>query len=291
MRELTIFNEYGQEFTLDNIDKGIMTKLTGIGFQLEYKYARSGSSWVSNTKRTKQIPIKGEILNAAADPYTAEVELLEFLRRTRKARIRYKTSAGEWFKDIDIVQYDKGEIHKGALRCPVSFMPKTLWYSNDSSSMQIMTGNDGIRYDYRYDAQFNDFANGYVEFDNDGSEGADFSVEFHGGIANPVIVVESEGNPDMVVAIEATVSSGERILFQSKDGEGEHFAYSGTDAAIENFKATGKPIGLTNLVGGFDVENENFFKLPRGLSRIYITADSALVNPVIINTYKYYWVV
>lgn len=294
MRKVTLLNEYGERYALNSLDEGLLKNLTGIGFEMEYSYGRMGNSWQSNKMQVKQKAVSGNLVIATVDPYITEATFLAFIRRSFFLTLEYETSAGTSLIDVDLVKYSKGEISKGALKIPVSFIPKTLWYKSVSQRATIdVASEDEMRYPYVLPARINDYSDGYMEISNDGSVEGMFTIEFTGGIVDPVIKLEVDGVEKAKVEISASISTGSKIIYSCRDGvdkngNGMNYCFSGTDEAIAAYRDTGSTAGLTNLALSFDVENDNFFKIPIGNSKLHITADTALTNPVVATIYKYY---
>lgn len=288
MRTFRLINEKGQAYALNDVQSGFLYEPSGMGYALEYSYTKIGALWKENYVRNKQGTISATMLFAGSTPYNAEKEFLAFVRQSKDLKLERTTTAGVIFKDVLIVSYEISEITEGnLLLCPLQMLARSLWYTNTSEKATIIGSlDDEVRYSYSWPSRFNDYSNGYLTFNNDGSEEAAFTLDFHGGISNPSVELDVNGVVKYTLDIPETVSIGSRIIWSSVDGN--LYCYKGTDEAVENFKATGDTTGLTNIVDQFDIANTNFFKFPVGTSRLHITADSALTNPILVSIYKYY---
>lgn len=288
MREFGLRNELGQSFALNNVNTGFMQNPTGLGYTMEYAYAKMGPYWKEMYKRDTQANITGEIVFGTSSPYEAQVSFLQFVRSSKAVTLWKKTEAGTYYKDVEIVGYDITEIGSGnLLTCPITMIAKSLWYVSSAERAAIISSaDDEFRFPVTWPARFNDYSDGYLNVNNDGSCESSFEVEFYGSIDNPTIALEVNGIEMAKVEITGSATSSQRIFYSSIDGE--LCCFLGTAAAITEYRQTGKTTGLTNLVTAFDITNENFFKIPVGNSKLHITADSTIENPIMVNIYKYY---
>lgn len=288
IRQFELINELGQSFGLNDVRRGFLQNPTGLGYSMEYSFAKMGISWQEQYMRDTQATISGEVVFATTSPYEAQQSFLKFVRESKSVSLKRTTPAGAYYKDVAITSYAITEITEGnVLSCPINMIAKSLWYIKTSTKVDIIsTASSSTRYSYMFPSSFNDYANGYLSVDNDGSVGAAFTVEMYGALANPVITIEVNGTEVSRVEINSSISSGQRIIYSSKDGN--LYCYKGTDSQIEGFKRNGVIDGLTNLVSGMSLSNENFFKIPTGESKLHVTADSALTNSIFVEIFKSY---
>jgi len=288
IRQFELINEYGQNFGLNDVRKGALLNPQGFGYAMEYSYVKIGAYWKEQYIKDSQGTIEGNIIFGSASPYEAQSQFLEFLRVSKSLALKRTTPAGVHYKDVQVVSYDLSEITEGnVLSCPIKMVSKSLWYVSSSQRASIISSaDDEARYSYRFPSRFNDYADGYLDINNTGSVPASFEVEFYGTIVNPVITLEVAGEANKVVSITVSAAQGERVIYSSRDGN--LYCFKGTDAQIAEFRRSGSTTGMTNLALGFSLSNENFYKLPVGASKLHITADSTLENPIIVNIYKYF---
>lgn len=273
--QFSLINEYGQSYTLNSLDTGYFMSPKGMGYEMSYGYLRIGSSWVRNYLYDKQLKMEGEITFATSDPYSEQTKLLKFIRTSAKLSLKRTTSAGTYYKDVDLVEYDISMIEDRALKCPVTLMPRTLWYATASATYSVSTGGgDGMKYPYRFPVKFKGTAAGELNITNDGSVSAPFTVSFTGPIVNPVLVLMQDGTEIARCAITGEAAEGESIEFSTVDGE--LYCYQKTAA------------GNVSLTSDFDIENDNFFKIPVGAYTIKITADAEITKTVTFNVRRLY---
>lgn len=287
IRRFSLINEIGQEFDLNSVKEGFMYAPDGLGYDLEYAYKKTGTRWNRLYLRDTQAEITAEIVYGTNRPYEAQVGFLAFVRGSKNLTLKKQTDAGAYYKDVDLVSYGISEIgDDDRLHCPVTMIGRTLWYSKTAEIVNIASGASGLRYPYTFPSSFNDYSDGILQVNNSGSVPAAFTIEFYGALTNPVFAVEVGGEEIASVAIETSILSGERIIYSSRDGR--IYCFKGTAQQVEAFKRSGVPAGLTNLALDFDVSNDNFIKLPVGGSRLHVTADTPLLSPIFVETFKEY---
>lgn len=295
VRTFSISNEYGETYGLNDIRKGFMQEPSGLGYTMEYSFQKLGSHWIPDYVKDAQKMILGTIVYGTDKPYNAQAQLMEFIRKSKRLVLSRTTSAGTKQIDVIITSYEQTEIKEGnVLECPITMMATSLWYTAINQRAAISPiSEDEVRYPIRLPSRFNDHADGSLAIENDGSVEAEFSIEFYGQLANPNISLLQNGVETARIEIEESIDDDERILYSVRggidiSGGGRTFCYSGSAEDIARFKNTGDTTGLTNLALNFSIENNNFFKLPIGSSQLFITAESVIANPIIVNIYKYY---
>ena len=211
------------------------------------------------------------------DPYNAEANFLRFIRTSKKLVLVYTTTAGTYMKDVDLISYEKTEITEGnVLQCPITLMPKSLWYSNNRQafSINLDLSDDALVYPYRWPARFQATVNGTIALTNDGSVEAPFTCVWNGPVVNPVLQLLVNGVETARCEITGEALSDETINYSSRDG----------DLYVYHEAAGVK----TNLVSGLDINNNNFFKIPIGTSELRFSASAQITQPIVVSIYKLY---
>ena len=276
MREFFLENEYGQTFGMNSTEKGFLRNPKGLGYKLTAAYTKIGGSWVRNTPEDAQATISAELVVGTKSPYEAVQDFFRFVRGSKELILHRVTPAGEYLKDVDLLNVEVTEIGEGDyLYIPVSFAARSLWYKKVDAVYQVSTEVQGAkRYAYPYPYKYVDFSNGEVTVENDGSVAAPLQVVINGPVSDPVISMEVDGEETARVEISGQAAAGETIEWSSRDGR------------IYCEKVAGGQ--RTNLVPDFDIANTNFWKAPVGSSTFKFTAGSALVGTIILTMYKQY---
>ena len=277
IRQFSLQNEYAQTYSLSLPGNACLYEPKGLGYELNASYRLIGNSWVPDYKKDKQVPISASVVFTPNNPYDTEADFLKFVRTSKKLVLVYTTTAGTYMKDVDLVTYEKTEITEGnVLQCPVTLMPKSLWYSNNRQvfSISLDLAQDALVYPYRWPARFQATVNGTIALTNDGSVEAPFTCVWHGPVVNPVLQLFEDGVETAKCKITGEALTGETINYSSRDG----------DLYVYHEAAGVK----TNLVSGLNINNHNFFKIPIGTSELRLSADAQITEPIVISVYKLY---
>lgn len=277
IRQFSLQNEYAQVYPLNLPGSAFLNEPEGLGYELDVSYRLIGNSWVRNYRKDRQVAIKGEIVFLPDTPYNTEAEFLRFVRVSKKLVLVYTTTAGTWMKDVDLTSYEKSEIDEGGvLRCKITLMPRSLWYSANRQTYSIDVGSpaDALVYPYRWPATFQATVDGRLVLTNDGSVDAPFTVTWNGPVVDPVLQLFVDGVETARCEITGEATAGQTINYSSRDGD----LYVYKDASGVQ----------TNLVSGLDINNQNFFKIPVGASELRFSASAQITEPIVISVYKLY---
>ena len=273
--QFALINEYGQSYSLNDLRKGLFTNPKGMGYELDCGYTLLGSSWVQDYKNDKQTSLSGTIVYASAQPYSAQADLLKFMRTSKSLKLMRTTIAGTYYKDVDITKYDLSRIKNRALSCNVTMKAKSLWYLNSTTNYAISSvASDAMRYPYKFPATFRGSVNGEINIINDGSVEAPFTVSFTGAIVNPTLILYQDEKQYAKIDITGEAADGESIELSTVDGD--LYCYIKKDS------------GNVNITDKLDIENENFFKIPIGTSTMKLSSDGDITKPVIFTVRKLY---
>lgn len=276
MRKFYLENENGTRWDLNGPTKGMLTDPDGLGYGFNTSYSMIGHSFIRNYMREKQQEITGTIIFGAADPYTVCNQFLNYVNSAKSLKLIYKTSAGEYYRDVDLVNLKKTEIERSrVLECPVSFLCRGLFYSNQTDRFVVTRSEGELRWDFRWPARFNDYSQRRVLINNNGHVPAAFELEIYGYCENPVVTVMQNGSEVARVVFETVLQQDEKILYSSVDGN--LYCYRiGEDGQAVNF------------ADSLDINQTNFFKLPVGESQIEFTSDTGASNRTVLTVYRFF---
>jgi len=134
---------------------------------------------------------------------------------------------------------------------------------------------DELRYDRMYDYAYSDFSTDAIEIYNDGHFEAPVMLEAEGELVNPRLSLYVDGNLHAQLIVTAVIESGETLVFCTKD-DSLTLAKRRPDGTEES------------LIGCISVENDNFFKLPKGLSTLSLSADNEISSKSVITVFTSY---
>lgn len=275
MRKFFLENEYGVRLDLNSPDVGFLTSPSGLGYNMTANYVNIGNSYLNSYMNTNQAEIKGTLVFGGRNPYENYEKYVDFVNAAQKLRIVYVPITGEYFRDVDMVSIDKGEMGKGVLSCTVSFKCRSLFYINKEDRFVIERSEGELRFDFRWPARFNDYSERTVIFDNRGHVPASFTAEIFGYTENPVIEIVVNGVVMAKVQFDVILQEGERILYSSLDGD--LYCYKAyKDGRQENIAST------------LDINNLNFFKLPVGECLVRFTSTTGVTNKTVMQIYQFF---
>ena len=276
MIRFALRNEYSQDFELNNSKAAYMPSPEGLGYNMDSEYTRIGFGWVTDRLEDTQPEISGDIYFQSEDCFKSFSEFIKFIRAASKLKFVFKNSIGEFLRDVDISGIEhNGMVGHNTIKCKLTLLARSLWYSNDKTTYTISSvASNAMRYPYRFPSTFQASINGEISISNDGSVEAPFTVSFTGPLVNPTLTLLQENEEVAKMKIFGEASEGETIELSTVDGD--LYLYRKTSS------------GNINLTDMLDIENDNFFKIPRGASVMRLTSDGEITKPVIFTVRKLY---
>ncbi len=272
VRKFYLENEKGQKFSLIDIDNDcFFSSPSGLGYSYSNTYEQVGNTYVKNVGKLEQGNIFGELIFKNYDNY---IRLVNFIESSNDLKFIYQipfsNATVKYYKDIDLQNLEKTEkLPNGLLSCPTSIYCKTLWYKENDTVYSVNEDNNDIRWNFKWDSAFNDYSVRGITFENSGHVKAPIQVEISGYVENPGIEVVVNGKIYESIRIPIIINEYEKFLYSSKDGTGNIY--------IRKQKVNGT---FENLFKNkyIDLNNNNIFKLPLGISTVRLVADNDINN-------------
>lgn len=268
VREFNLINEKGQKFSLMDIkDYCLLTEITGLGFRYNTEYSRIENTYTRNIKELEQGQ-PGGIANFSC--YDNFDKFVNFILTSEKLKLEYKipkkNTITKYYRDIEVQSLEKTEIQtNGIISEPIKLSCLSLWYEESNFIYTVEEITDELRWDFEWDSRFTDYENRSVIFENKGHVEAPFLLEMGGYILNPSISIYVNKQKINELKLNTTINEDEKLLYSTK--ENELFIYKvSNDGTIEN------------LFNSLDLNNINFFKLPKGVSEIKLSAENEILN-------------
>lgn len=268
VREFNLINEKGQKFSLMDIKKHcLLTEITGLGFSYNTEYSKIGNTYTSNIRELDQGQPGGTANFLNYDNYE---KFVNFIINSEKLKLEYKIpkkdKVNTYFRDIEIQSLEKTEIQTtGVISEPIAFTCLSLWYEENKYIYTVEEIIDELRWDFEWDARFTDYENRSVTFENKGHEKAPFLLEMGGYILNPCISVYVNKEKVNELKLNVTINENEKLIYSTKDNE------------LLLYKQL-KDGTMQNLFNDLDLNNINFFKLPKGVCEVKLNADNEILN-------------
>lgn len=277
--EFYLINEKGQEFSfMDEANYCLLTGIDGLGYSYNTTYEQLGDYFIPNLRKLEQGTINCELKFKNYDNFQ---NFINFIESAEKLRFLYKIpflnkEKKEYFKDIEIRSVSKGRIVEDdrVLIENVSIECLSLWYEQNETVYDISKKDREMRWNFRWNSRFTSYNNRTVVFDNKGHTEAPFLIEADGYLLNPTVSIFVDGEKVNELKINIAIEKYEKLLFSTKD----------TDLFIIKQKADGTKENLFDLL---DINNSNFFKIPKGVSEFRITADNEVSSAKLTIFVKY----
>lgn len=279
VRRFLIENEKGQQFRLDNLNEGcFLTSPGNLGYSYSIDFVQLGFEFIENNRKIEQSNPNGI---AYFRSYDKIKEFVDFIESSLKLKwlyiVPFETGERTYYRDVILKKIEKTEKKGKWLACPVEFASKSLWYEQNETIFKIETYEDEMRYDYRWNSRYIDYNIRAIQFNNKGHIEAPFQVEIDGFVQNPSVSIFIDDEEFASIKIPITIKEYEKLLYSSKTGE-IYIQKQNTDGTLEN-------LWKQEYI---DIQKQNIFKLPLGVSEIRLTADDDIANAklVIFPQYK-----
>lgn len=278
VREFYLVNEKGQQYSFMDIKNYcLLTDPEGLGCSYYTDNYQVNNSFIPNEKKIELVPIGGTLNFKEYENYknfvnfVASAKSLKFIYK-----IPIKNKMVTYYRDVTFKSITKTQKQKnGYLSESVIFEPNSLWYDENNFIYQVEEIEDELRWDFAWDSVFTDYENRSVTFENIGHTEAPFLLEMSGYILNPTISVYVENELVNQLNLTETIEIGQKLVYQTKDNE----------CKLYKLLANGTKV---DLVDSLDLNNNNnFFKLPIGVSTIRLSAENEILNSK-LTIYKEY---
>lgn len=280
--EFYLINEKGHEFSfMDEANYCLLSGINGLGYSYNTTYEQLGDYFMPNLRKFEQGTINCELKFKNYDNFQ---KFINFIESAEKLRFLYKIPFSnkekkEYYKDIEIRSVSKGRIVEDDEKLieNVSIECLSLWYEQNETVYDISKKDREMRWNFRWNSRFTSYNNRTVIFENKGHTEAPFSIEADGYLLNPTVSIFVEGKKVNELKLDITIQKYEKLLYCTKDTE-LFIIKQNTDGTKEN------------LFNSLNINNNNFFKIPKGVSEIRITADNE-VSSAKLSIYVEYKVV
>lgn len=237
IRNFYFENELGKRIDCQKIGGNLfLYNVSGLGYEEEVEYVQVGNTFIPNKKALKQNQITGELefSNLSYDEYAAFVDFVLKSTSLKLIYIPKTTDRVEYYRDIDIVQIDKGEEDDyNTLISPITIECKSLWYTKNEAIYAIDPQTDELRWDFTWDSRFNDYSSRVKDYINKGHTDAPAILEIDGFVVNPSIELYIEGELYQTITFNTTIEKYEKLLYGSKEDE-FYINKQKTDGTIES---------------------------------------------------------
>lgn len=279
-RRFYLENEQKQRFNLQDLKNGaLLVSPAGLGLSMSRAYELTGDAARCVDERFPVRTFTGVIVFDGMRAYDGYRVLVNFIAASDVMRLvyapRFETASSEFLADIEVESVSKSEIKGGRMECDVSITLKGAWYKRESLRVVAEKTGTELRYDRMYEYAYSDVSTDAIEIYNDGHFEAPILLEAEGELVNPRLSLNVNGALRSQLAVTAVIEAGETLVFCTKDD----------DLTLLKRLPDGSE---ESLIGCISVENDNFFKLPKGLSTLSLSADNEISSKSVITVFTAY---
>lgn len=274
MNQFYLINENNTRFNLkDFSQKAFIPSIKGLGYKHNTSFIKVGNTYQNDYQDIDQGTLSG---TAMFSSYSNYLDFVSFVENANSLRLIYVPIDEEYFRNVTL-QEITNVVNKGNIvEADLSLYCNGLWYKSTDTRFIIEDVAGQSQYDLLFDYTFNDYASIDVVFNNVGHVEAEMIVEFYGFIEKPKIELYQNNELKYTVEFNKTIQINEKLIYSARDGQ--------------NYVVFQDASGVqTNAVSTLSLTNDNFFRIPRGYSKIVVSSEGGTVAQVvfrILTSYK-----
>ena len=281
MSKLYFENELGASLDLQSIETCFYSDLGDLGVEYDASFVRVGDTFIRDYLNPKQTEFTFKLTFFRPQVYEKVQTVGNFLMSAESLILVYKPdleSGIEYRREVELTSFVKDTGTSGYLAYTIKLSALSLFYYKRQIKFVIKAYDGEMRYDFRWDVFFNDYADRKVDIPAGSHVDVAFDLEIYGYTNNPKIQIISGGEVINEITFPVTVEEGEKIIYSSQD----------KDLKVKKVDSDGNTTNIFNL---FSLEDNIFFKIPKAGATVKFTADDEVLNTIILTTYNYFKVV
>lgn len=274
-RKFSLVNEKGQEYPLNDLKNyAFLTSPHGLGYGYKTDYQAIGDVFIEDIRKRNQGNMTADLNFANYDNYNTFVNFIESSESISLLyEIPFKVKPlKKYYIDVNIQSIGKSEKKQsGIITEGIVLEYKSLWYEKQETIFRIEAKEREIRWNFRWSSRFSSYDMRNIVFNNEGHVDAPFKVEIAGTVINPKIAIYKDNKLVNILQLPITINQNEKLLYSSLEN----------DIYILKQNADGTITNLFDL-DFIDLQNENIFRLKRGINEIRLQAENDIVNAKIV---------
>lgn len=274
IRNFTLTNALGAEYSLMDADNGAFFEPAGLGFNDETEYEQVGELFAPLTERFGQQVVTGTMI-FGTQPYQKYMAFTKFCQHSPLSLI-YKTDAGTFQIPVRLTKIEKGDTDGWTyLNCPVEFTALARMYKTVTANNTGSAGG-GKKYDYEYDYVYGDFVADTVTIDSDSVTPSPCRISIYGPCTQPTWRHYIDGNPVATGYYNGTIPAQHKLVIDT----------TSSPYSIEEQDLSGNVIADRYEL--CDFSTERFFILEYGHNTISVSHSDADPIRVMVEGYIFY---
>ena len=274
-RKFSIINEKGQEYPLNDLKNyAFLTSPNGLGSSYKTEYQNIGDVFIEDIRKHNQGNMTADLNFRNYDNYNKFVNFIELSEKISLLyEIPFETKPQrKFYIDVNIQSIGKSEKQDGRIITESIVLEyKSLWYEKQETIFKIEAKEREIRWNFRWTSRFSSYDMRNIIFNNEGHVDAPFKVEIEGTVINPTIAIYRNKELVNILKLPITINQNEKLLYSSLENE----------VYILKQNSDGTTTNLFDL-DYISLQNENIFRLKKGISEIRLQADNDIVNARVI---------
>ena len=278
MRKFYLEADNGLRYDFQNPKKCILESPTGLGFSKTNTYEKVGETFLKNSSDSNQKNITG-ILHFTGDYYKNFQEFANFIKTYADYKLIYEINNTEYFIDVDIQELTKSDSQRAnMLSCNISFLTKTLFYKKIKNNYFLSTPEDCSKWNVKFDFFMIDDIPAIIDVKNKGHTDSSFDFELIGPLVNPTLKFIKDNKVINSIEFKVNLGSEEKLLYSNRDNN--LYVIKINSNGIEE-----------KALDCLDLKNDNFMKIPKGMTKLSFTAENTSVSKLTLNVYEEYEIV
>lgn len=274
-RKFSLVNEKGQEYPLNDLKNyAFLTSPNGLGYGYKTDYQNIGDVFIEDIRKRNQGNMTADLNFQNYDNYNTFVNFIESSESISLLyEIPFKIKPlKKYYIDVNIQSIGKSEKQKsGIITESIVLEYKSLWYEKQETIFRIEAKEREMRWNFTWASRFSSYDMRNIIFNNEGHVDAPFKVEIAGTVINPKIAIYRDNELVNILQLPITINQNEKLLYSSLEN----------DIYILKQNADGTITNLFDL-DFINLQNQNIFRLKRGINEIRLQAENDIVNAKIV---------
>lgn len=213
IRQFTLTNALGAEFSLMNADNGALFQPSGLGYDDVTEYEQVGEIFAPLTQRFGQQIVAGTMV-FGEQPYPKYLTFTKFCQHSPLSLV-YETDAGTYQIPVRLTKIEKGDTDGWTyLECAVEFTALARMYKTVTANNTGSAGGGKI-YDYEYDYIYGDFVADTVTIDSDSVTASPCRISIFGPCTQPTWRHYINGNPVATGYYNGTIPQNHKLVIDT----------------------------------------------------------------------------
>ena len=281
MSKLYFENELGASLDLQSVETCFYEDIDALGVEYNASYISVGDVFVRDYLDPKQTEFSFKLNFFQPKVYEKVQTVGNFLMSATSLILVYKPdleSGIEYRREVELTSFTKNSGTTGYLSYTIKLAALSLFYYKRQTKFYIKAMEGEMRYDFRWDVSFNDYADRTVIIPDGSHVDLAFDLTIYGYTENPKVEIINGDQVVNSIVFPVTLLEGEKLIYSSQD----------KDLKVKKVDVDGT---IHNIYTLFNLEDNIFFKIPKSGATVKFTADTEVLNTIVLTVYNYFKIV